>query len=362
MILLEAKAHIDHPEDMVFINGSSGAANALDQLISIGQNKSSITLKYDGYPALIFGRGKSGQFTIVDKHMFNKRDGSGKEIYSPEQFVQYDKNRGVDRSSLYQLLYLIWDELDAMTANITGYYWGDVLFRGKQIATNGEYVFRANPHGIIYHVVEKSATGKMMRGKVAGIAVHQSLPDYAPNTEYAQSLNGSLGELSNNGNVALFSTGMTVTLTLDQKLVNVCNVAIEKFKSSVDQLYANNPYSKSTLSGLFTVYINKKIVSGDLNNMSSDFKLFVDHRKLSMDMKARYQKLFDSVQLDGIFVIWRALYNLKMSLVQQLDSNMANSDIKGYLDNGTMSHEGYVGMDIKLINRLGFSKQNLAKN
>lgn len=359
MILLEAKAHIDHPEDMVFLNGSSGAYSALEQLSSIANNTMPLTLKYDGYPAIIFGRGKSGKFTIVDKHMFNKRDGSGKEIYSPEQFIQYDRNRGTTRNSLYQFLYLVWDDLEKMTAGVSGYYWADVLFRGVQTSVNGEYIFKANPHGITYHVREKSALGKLMKGKIAGIAVHQFLSDYSPNTEYAESLNGTLGQLKNNGKVALFATNISVKLNIDNRLIGNCKKVIDKYKDSIDSLFANNVYAKSTFSSLFTVYINKKIVSGDMSNLIGDFGIYLDHRKMSMDMKKVYKDILADV--GGLFIVWKCLSDLKMQIVGQLDKQMADSDIVGYLDNGVISHEGYVGGSVKLVNRMGFSKQNLSK-
>ena len=87
--LVEAKGHLDHPEDLVFLDGLNGANRAVDSIVKTAKNPKAVTIKWDGYPALIFGRGTNGKFSIMDKHMFNKRDLSGRQVYSPEQYVPY---------------------------------------------------------------------------------------------------------------------------------------------------------------------------------------------------------------------------------------------------------------------------------
>ena len=71
-VVTEAKGHLDHPEDLVFLGGSQGASNAVNAISNTIKNPKAITIKWDGYPALIFGRGPDGKFSIMDKHMFNK--------------------------------------------------------------------------------------------------------------------------------------------------------------------------------------------------------------------------------------------------------------------------------------------------
>ena len=89
-ILAEAKGHLDHPEDLVFLDGIQGAQRSIDAIVNTVKNPKTVTIKWDGYPALIFGRGSNGKFSIMDKHMFNKKDMSGRKVYSPEQFIEYD--------------------------------------------------------------------------------------------------------------------------------------------------------------------------------------------------------------------------------------------------------------------------------
>ena len=97
-VIVEGKGHLEHPEDLVFLGDEQGARQAIDSIVATVENPQSITIKWDGYPALIFGRGSDGKFSIMDKHMFNKKDGTGRQVFSPQEFAQYDLNRGVDRS------------------------------------------------------------------------------------------------------------------------------------------------------------------------------------------------------------------------------------------------------------------------
>ena len=171
--ITEAKGHLDHPEDLVFLGGSQGANRAVDACVKTVQNPKQITIKWDGYPALIFGRGPDGQFSIMDKHMFNKKDGSGRHAYSPEQFQKYDLDRGVDRSQLHQLIAEIWPGLSKADRS-KGYYWGDLLFsQALKPSNDGLYRFKANPNGIRYTVAPNSEIGKELTGKQAAIVVHQ---------------------------------------------------------------------------------------------------------------------------------------------------------------------------------------------
>ena len=81
--LVEGAGHLEHPEDLVFLNDEDGARSAIKQIEATIKSPNSITIKWDGYPALIFGRGKDGRFSIMDKHMFNKKDGTGRQVFSP---------------------------------------------------------------------------------------------------------------------------------------------------------------------------------------------------------------------------------------------------------------------------------------
>lgn len=363
-IVTEAKGHLDHPEDAIFIGGSSYAKTALNAISNTVKNPNLVTIKWDGYPALIFGRGSNGKFAIMDKHMFNKKDGAARNIYSPSMFKQYDIQRGVDRSQLHQILEKIWPGLSKQDQGL-GYYWGDLLFSEPLKENNGLYTFRANPNGITYTVDADSEIGKLLSNKVAGIAVHQYLPVTAQSTDDASSLNGSIGNLKNNSNVAIVPSAMPnpPKLKLNEKMLRNCENAISAYGSAVDQLLIGPAGTKSVFnSNLFTVYINRKVVSGNLSNLVKDFLEFIQSRPMSdaVREKIMYHLSENKEGLAGAFLIWSEMYKLKMNIVTQLDKAAASSPVKGYLQTGQQTQEGFVSYGFKFVDRLGFSRQNLA--
>ncbi len=362
-VVAEAKGHLDHPEDLIFLDGTQGANRAVQASVDTVKNPATVTIKWDGYPALIFGRGDNGKFSIMDKHMFNKKDLSGRQVFSPEQFVQYDRDRGVDRSGLHQLIAEIWPGLEKSDRS-KGYYWGDLLFSQPLQDQNGMYKFKANPNGIAYTVEANSEVGQLFKGKQAAIVVHQFIPPNAATTDEASPLDGGIGSLKNNSNVAIVPAKMPITpkLKISSKLVNKAQSDIKKYGPAVDQLLNTAPQASTTFRGLFTTYINKKIVAGDLNNLVDGFMEYFNSRPMTDAMRAKLTQHLEANKagLVGAFTIWASLYQLKMAIVDQLNKAAEASPVKGYLQDGTQTQEGFVSNGLKFVDRMGFSRQNLA--
>jgi len=361
--VVEDKGHLDHPEDLIFLGGVEGANRAIQSTLDTAVNPEKITIKWDGYPALIFGRNSSGKFTIMDKHMFNKKDGTGRQVFSPQQFVQYDTARGVNRGDLYQIIAKIWPGLEKSDTN-NGYYWGDLLFNQPLKEKNGLYTFKANPNGITYTVDSNSELGNFFKGKNSGIVVHQFIPADAMTTDQASPLDGTIGQLKNNSDVAILPAKMPITPTVkvNQGLVKKAKSEIAKYGKSVEQMMNTAPQARNTFNQLFTVYINKKIVSGDLSNLAGDFMEFVNSRPMTDSMRTKITQHFEQNKagLIGAFSIWVAIYNLKMDVVNQLNKAAETAPVKGYLQDGTQTQEGFVSHGLKFVDRMGFSRQNLA--
>ena len=240
-----------------------------------------------------------------------------------------------------------------------------MLFSRPLQEQKGLYTFKANPNGITYTVDPKSEVGKLMSGKTAGVAVHQQLASSAPTTDFAEPLHGTIGRLQNNSDVAIVPSAMpnTPNIQLDAGLVKNVQSAIAKYGAAVDQMMDNAPQARTTFNGLFTVYINKKIVSGNLENLVGDFMHYFENKSANpggMEMQLSNHFHENEQGLIGAFTIWIALYQLKMNIVGQLNKAAEASPVKGYLDNGTETHEGFVSNGLKFVDRMGFSRQNLA--
>ena len=389
-VLVEGKGHLDHPEDLVLLQGSVGAQKALTAMTDTISNPEAITIKFDGYPALIWGYGPDGKFSVMDKHMFNKGPSSpARYIHSPQAFIQYDIDRGKERTGLAQFIPNIWNELQQLTPKKQGYFWGDVLFtKPLTIQKDGMYHFTPNPYGIRYTVEANSPIGqKYFKDKQAGIVVHQFLDvnaDVTENPETKQSLHGTTGGIGQGKYLSILPAAMpqTPTLKLNQRLFNVAKSTIASSGPGMDQFFKDSPQTKprkgqpqSVLHPLLTRYINKKVEEGNFKNLVAGFIPFLETSgELSKPMTAKLlgyvdpktnKKVPGYIQthmngLKDIFKVWAAIYNLKMSIVPQLDKAALAAPIQGYLNNGRRSQEGFVSHGVKLIDRLGFSRQNLA--
>src|SRR5210317_798286 len=85
-----AEARIQHLEDLVFWEGSAGAVRALEAIRRLETGgHTDVTIKWDGSPAIIFGRDAEGNFILTDKSGFvaTGYDGRAKSAKELEQML-----------------------------------------------------------------------------------------------------------------------------------------------------------------------------------------------------------------------------------------------------------------------------------
>jgi hypothetical protein len=284
--------------------------------------------------------------------MFNKKNGSGRNIYSVEDFVEYDQRRGVDRTSLYTNLNNIWKPLEQAYGNSNELYWGDLLFGSPVKPMDNQLVFRPNPKGITYRVDVNSDVGQLLKDKSSAIVVHSSLPRAATSTDQAESLRGTVGSLNTgipSNRCAILSSGMPESPVFD-----ISNTVFDSVKQMVNQYQdaIDGVTLVPDLTGLLRTYINYKVRTGNLSNLVNDFYQYAESRSFNLGG-------VDKETIVGIFTIWTKLYGIKMAIWKTLQDAVVNGPIKGYLNNGQLEQEGFISDGYKYVNRLGFSRQNL---
>ena len=77
-VIREGEARIQHAEDLVLFDGSRGAKRALGELKQLASGGENVTIKWDGSPAVIFGRNDNGEFIFTDKSGFSAKGYDGK--------------------------------------------------------------------------------------------------------------------------------------------------------------------------------------------------------------------------------------------------------------------------------------------
>jgi hypothetical protein len=93
-ILLNESARIDHAEDLIFWEGSKGAIRSIKSFIELEKDGyKNVTMKWDGSPAVVFGRNDEGKFVLTDKSGFVAKGYNGRPT-SPEELEQMFLGRG----------------------------------------------------------------------------------------------------------------------------------------------------------------------------------------------------------------------------------------------------------------------------
>ena len=351
-ILLEAKnPRTPHPEDSVF-NGIGAARDAVNSMYYVIENPETLTIKWDGFPALIFGYNDKVQFTVSDKYMFDK----GQEYLgtSPKFWQEYDASRGKSRPDLYPKLNSIWNGLKAAVGSSKGFFWGDLMWADQLQNQNGKLVFK--PNTVTYAVPANSDLGKTIAGTKGGVAVHQYFSDITstPSPWNSQGLTG-------NREVAILTPNMGIDFALSAPKGEVSKVnralsqnsQLDAFLGGMDGV-ARAALQKY-LGHIATNQTNLPIEQWLQNNVSAK-----QYRFLIGDGDGYLVQNKD--QLDALFELYFAIAGLKNNLSDQLENQVQGVEQS---INDRPGGEGFVfntpnGL-VKLVNRGGFSAAHFGK-
>ena len=368
---------IPHPEDAFFMGGSAAASKQIQGMEAAIANASKTTIKWDGKPALIWGRLPNGRLAVMDKYMFDAKY----PAQSPEDWIKYDqqKKSGNLRSDLYPKLKAIWPGLDAATVG-PGFYWGDLMWAGELQPQGGKYTFK--PNLVQYSIPTNSELGQTIPGKSGGIVVHQQFANLGD--QVAQPWNGQ-GLKNVPGGVDIISpnVGISFTLKAPANLIADAKKAVSTYGAAVDQMLDSLP--ASTRAQMQT-YFNQRIIGGTTFSMPNWLKTKSSAKQYSElvtgnpDANGQYNAKTNNVPgklytLDannkpvpspahlGLLAIWNAIYNLKLNLAQQLEQQVQGLEQSTA---GQAEGEGFVvptptGL-VKLVNRGVFSAGNAAQN
>lgn len=303
---------IPHPEDAIFA-GSREAMDAALALEEIVNNPSNGSIKWDGGIALYFGNNERGEFFMTDKYM------PAKGIYptSPEGWRQYDASRGADRADLYEKIETLWDGLKKNVGESPGIFKGDLMAVNPTglKSENGVYIF--SPTTVKYTVPESSSLGKLLRGKVALLVVHEY--DGAP-------WDGKTA-MSNRGNVAVISPNAGNTFELPNK--NSLLAVVRKAITAVSQYGAA---SDEFLGGLDNV--GKKLIQEYLNHIRT--QQTKDDLPTWLEQHANKKQYNNLVGVDGngylskhrdglmaLHLIWKSIFDAKAAIVTAFENQVS---------------------------------------
>jgi len=378
--------HMEHLEDSVFNEGSSGVVDAIrflesvtDMLSGSSKGKVNITVKWDGAPAVFAGtHPETKKFFVGTKSIFNKNP---KINYTN---ADIDQNHG-DSPGLASKLKTSLQYLKGL--NIKGILQGDLLFTEGDISTtslDGEDHITFQPNTITYAVPTDSKLAKQMLSAKIGVVWHTKYTGRDMENMKA-SFGPSVRSLTKTKNVwftdadfrdvhgsANFTASEVKEMT---KTINMVKSSFRKAGRFVDELYKN-----TKLIAELKIYGNSKVKEGSTDLSAAEFTNYVNNKmQTSIDKlksaagKSRKQSEKDKLlgyltknsrKLDLVFNLHAALTTAKLKVLRQLQKvKSIGTFIKTNNGYEVTAPEGFVAIDqtnkaLKLVDRLEFSRQN----
>lgn len=349
---------IEHPEDMIFDQRPSAGLNqALNGILAAAKNPNETTVKWDGKPAIIFGRKPNGEFVLTDKAGFGAKGYDGLAT-SPEQIAQIMNMRKGERGELIALYQRLFPLLRrAVPENFRGYIQGDLLYSEPPQLVNNNYVF--TPNTVTYTVPAGTDLGRKIAQSSAAVAIHTSLaePGANPQPIRAAALAPSPGLL-----ILDPSLKEPREIKLNNNTVKDAQRLLSQYGSAMDQLF--NPAELrarkiSNFPALIKTYINSRVRSGSYDNLIGGFGQWVQQKEPTKAPRIFEWATANKQGVAALFQAFLEISSLKNEVVRQLDAQ--GHDVQASINNEP-GHEGYVGHGMKFVDRMRFSQANFAKN
>ena len=358
---LKESARIQHLEDLVLgldgPAGSEGGKKAIAKLHQIETSPSSISIKWDGSPAVIFGRNENGEFVLTDKSGFGAKGYNGR-VTSSDDLEQMFLNRAKgeiedSRREFATQMKNIWDKVESVIPeDFRGYLHGDLLWFSTPPSQDGRLIFK--PNTTTYSVNEKSEIGQKIARSDVGIVVHQSI-DLEGNKSSVD-----MGQLRDGRTFIMPPVYVTTSPGVDLPEVDRLESYLKSNANAIDKLLAVPAELKMTdFRNILYTYINNSTKAGNLDNLGNNFSEWVEASKLSGPKKERVIQYTqeNSDGFEAIFTFIKGVMTTKNKIITALDSQPADIEAS---TNGERVGEGYViDKDVKLVNRAGFTAANM---
>lgn len=383
--------HLEHIEDLVFLQGKSGVQSALEYINSVrdmldngGTANSAVTVKWDGAPAVITGIDpEDGKFFVAKKGAFNKTP----KLYKTNQDIDAD----IGSEGLNSKMKIALNELSKL--GIKGILQGDLMWTSEDLSTadiDGVESWVFQPNTIAYAVPKDSPLGKEIGASKIGIVFHTTYTgDSIP--ELQAQFGANVSELNKTNSVWVddatykdLSGQATLTQQENKKMLQGMN-AVARAMTTADFTAVNN----KDYNALFMQYVNARIKQGNTqidepNQFAQDFVdwynqyITTDMAKLKNQdpnapaiknrrAKIESQNQFVNDNMDGIvgaLTVYKDIIALKNMLINKLNKVDSIKSLlrteKGYT---VTNPEGYVAIGkssgaVKLVDRMEFSKNN----
>lgn len=356
--LIEAAAKVgrdfQHLEDLVFVDGSKGAQQALNYLESFGRSAKNISVKWDGNPTVFWGREPDGSFILVGKNNWDKESQGGK-ARSPEELEQFINSRGKGedwRSKFANDMAALWPIFEAATPkSFRGYIFGDLLFHPGKPVTQDKDSIDFTPNQTTYHVKTQSSIGKKIADAKVAVAAHLKLDTFGQSLQEGEPFKNVEEFNKTQSLVVLGQTYVTHQPKVDTSRVKQLEQFVKRHGQEIDQ-FLQPVAGLSDLKNIIYTYINNMSREKKLNQINTEFFNWLQNSKVSATKQAKIVELHKQLPtaLTSILTLVEEIMQVKNDIIAQLDQ--AEADITASTG-GKAGGEGYVSQQdfIKLVPR-----------
>lgn len=359
------ESRIQHAEDLIFWEGSKGAIRAIEQLQSLSKSTQSLTIKWDGSPAVVFGRNPNGEFIFTDKSGFVAKGYDGRAT-NPEDLKSVIMGRGKDatkkksQSQYASKMASVFNTMaEAVPENFQGYFVGDMLYFNTPKKTGNSLVFK--PNVVQYNVDVNSEIGQKIANSKVGVVVHHTL------TEDGKILPIKDLDMIQGSVLAIPPTTINKKDPIQVKGLDQLKSLVNNSGADIDKLLNKNKIAQMKLTDLPNIlytYTNSKVDTG-LKRLGDDFLRWLSASAVSQPKRIKIKE-YVTANMNAFSKLWNlvgGIMTVKDSIINQLDS--AQGDITATI-NGKPGGEGYVlgspEGNMKLVKRSGFTRANRAIN
>jgi len=389
VLLEDRNTHLEHLEDEIINNGSSGARTSIEFLKSIkkmlqgGKGGSNVSVKWDGAPAIFCGiNPENGRFFVGTKSIFNA---TPKINYTVSDISRNHGGALADKLAV-ALKYL-------PSLGIRGVIQGDLLFTSddkKMANVNGEKSIVFTPNTITYAVpVASTSMYNRIKSAKIGIIFHTSYKGKTIKTMKA-SFGASVGGLRQNKNVffddARYKQAEDPGLSKGEEkrfdaIIRMAEGSIYKAGAFIDKVKRDQgPLSLGVqLKTFFNTYIRSGTKIGNAKALTNNFEVyFIEKLKKEIDSRKtdKAKQKFKEILEVGMKILRPNRQNLYFAIASYITLQTAKSmllnklngiqSIGSFMRTGdgykVTSPEGYVainkGSAVKLVDRLVFSQAN----
>ena len=351
-----------HVEDLVLINGSSGAETAVARLSELANNPQTIRWKWDGKPQVYWGREPDGSFIMVGHNGWLKPNESGKSR-SPSELVKFIMSTGNvtpdkedERMRFANEYASLWSLFEAATPkDFRGYVYGDLLFMRRPPQENGAFVF--TPNNVTYSVKSNTELGQRISKATAAVVGHAYFPQFGMGDDQQQPIDDFTPFNKTQGLIVMGPRYAQNPVKVDTMNLQDLQKYIAANKGAIDNFLNDERLAAMKMAGFKGVlynFNNQMAKVGKTSNLANEFINWLNSSsKQSGPMQAKIGDWIKQNQRGFIatFAVLENLRTVKNQIIDQLDSE--SGDIQ-QTTKGQRGGEGYVNYgepNIKLVPR-----------